>query len=550
MNHKVEYDNNGEISEIFYEIDGVLFPLLENNGKRREYNLYEYAKGIAGQRANKSIAVFLGMGSCEAIKQYSNDTETLCIVVDDTGLVQEIGIQQNNIHYVESMQEDVVKQCIENIMKEKGVYSIFSVMHPFYARRYKETYRGIKKYIDNFSVQNNAISKSTWKNVRILFLGSACFIRNEFIKAAKKEGIEHSSVILPNVLTAGEYKKILSQEYSLGRPNFILTTNHTCFDRNAIFSEIIESLSIPVASYFMDNPYLDIEKQPERTRKYTSVFTYDADTVKYIKSCLFENVYYLPLGTDTERFTPGKNPRNSTIHNNIVGFLGSSHQAHITRHAQYLYPSILREKAQEISLRYKESADYIPCTLLKREYPQCYNMYKKLDKYVMREYEQYIIYLATYKKREENIMAASILPITVSGDTGWNSIKGNKNIRLMEGISYAHAQYFYRQMEILLNSVCTQMKNAVNQRVFDVPATGTFVLTEYTEQIENVFDIGKEIICYKNKEELQEYLLYYHKNESERRKIVAKGRERIIKEHDYRHRLREIVQKMQEIYGV
>jgi spore maturation protein CgeB len=92
------------------------------------------------------------------------------------------------------------------------------------------------------------------------------------------------------------------------------------------------------------------------------------------------------------------------------------------------------------------------------------------------------------------------------------------------------------------------MLGAVNQRVFDVPACGSFLLTDHQKAIEELFEVGKEIVTYKNVEEIPELVRFYLNNPDAREKIAMKGRERVLKEHTYKHRLRKIIEIMRARY--
>ena len=93
------------------------------------------------------------------------------------------------------------------------------------------------------------------------------------------------------------------------------------------------------------------------------------------------------------------------------------------------------------------------------------------------------------------------------------------------------------------------MKGAVNQRVFDVPATGAFLLTDYREQVENLFEPGREIICYHSPEEATDLARRYLARPQDRLAVAAAARARILAEHSYEHRVRALMDRMGEFFG-
>ena len=78
--------------------------------------------------------------------------------------------------------------------------------------------------------------------------------------------------------------------------------------------------------------------------------------------------------------------------------------------------------------------------------------------------------------------------------------------------------------------------NNVKVGLFEAMACNQFVITEYMEELENYFEIGKEIVCYHTIEELLDIVHFYLSNESERKKIQQAGYERFLQEHTYKHR--------------
>jgi spore maturation protein CgeB len=114
---------------------------------------------------------------------------------------------------------------------------------------------------------------------------------------------------------------------------------------------------------------------------------------------------------------------------------------------------------------------------------------------------------------------------------------------------YTDLPAFYPLSEINFNCTSKQMKGAVNQRVFDVPATSSFILTDWREQIENLFEPGKEVICYHSPQEAEELTGYYLGRPKEREAIARAARSRILSEHCYEHRMKSLIAIMRKNYA-
>lgn len=80
----------------------------------------------------------------------------------------------------------------------------------------------------------------------------------------------------------------------------------------------------------------------------------------------------------------------------------------------------------------------------------------------------------------------------------------------------------------------------IHGRVFEVLMCGGFLLTEYTEGIEDYFVIGKEIECFESMTEAVEKIEYYLKHEDKRVEIAEAGHTRAMKDHTWENRLKNI----------
>lgn len=85
------------------------------------------------------------------------------------------------------------------------------------------------------------------------------------------------------------------------------------------------------------------------------------------------------------------------------------------------------------------------------------------------------------------------------------------------------------------------ISNDINYRTFETTGCGTFLLTNYTEGLEKLFDIGKELVVYNNLQELEDKVKYYLENEEEREEIAKAGYIRAKKDHTYLERAKMLV---------
>lgn len=90
----------------------------------------------------------------------------------------------------------------------------------------------------------------------------------------------------------------------------------------------------------------------------------------------------------------------------------------------------------------------------------------------------------------------------------------------------------------------------IKARIFEVPAAGGFLLTEYSEYLENYFKIGKEIVTFNGVDDLLKKIHYYILNDSERNNIAIAGYERVNNEHTYEKRFLNIIDEAIKIKNI
>lgn len=80
----------------------------------------------------------------------------------------------------------------------------------------------------------------------------------------------------------------------------------------------------------------------------------------------------------------------------------------------------------------------------------------------------------------------------------------------------------------------------VTARVFEVPASGGFLLTNACEQLGRFYSVDTEMVCYRSPEELTRLTAYYLAHPEERRAIAARAHMRARAEHTFTRRLEEM----------
>jgi spore maturation protein CgeB len=136
--------------------------------------------------------------------------------------------------------------------------------------------------------------------------------------------------------------------------------------------------------------------------------------------------------------------------------------------------------------------------------------------------------------------------LEVFGDDGWRGA----GVAPAPPADYAaELPDVYRFSRINFNMTSVQMPTAVNQRVFDCPAAGGFLLTDAQADLDDLFDAPKETVRYHGVEEARDLIRHYASNDSGRTEIVRHARTRILAEHTYERRLQTMTRLLKDRYG-
>jgi spore maturation protein CgeB len=314
------------------------------------------------------------------------------------------------------------------------------------------------------------------------------------------------------------------------RPDLVLTVNHLGLDTDGLLLSVFQRLSLPVASWFVDSPLYILEPGPQGD---IFVFSWDRDYVEPLKSLGLTKVELLPLATDPDYFAPRKAPLDRDL-----AFVGDSLEKATEKYLALtgLDPKYL-PRIDQIAAEFLKNADLTPDKLsltLAEE--------TNLNPAQRRALGALITWRSSRASRVAVLKALSQFNLLVRGDWGWAKLLPKTTCG--PGLDYyQELAPFYRSTAINLNVTSAQMKTGLNQRVFDAPLAGGFLLTDARSQLNDLF-AKDEVATYVSPIEARDLTRYYLKRPNERSKVIEKAQKRILGEHLYVHRLATIFTKV------
>ena len=552
--------NDAGITDIIALMGQRRIPMLGAGGPAREEAAL---KPLLDQDTSNLLPVFLGAGLGYALKKICQIFAGPMAIVEKESDLQ--SLTKSLYQIPPSNQKDLLlltdpdsRQILNQLTRWQGRLGgkrLFPIILPFYQRIDPSYYGELRRQLEasaRFDFWSKAVQpRFINPNPRVLLLTSKYFLMGEVIGACQKMNLAHRLVTIEDDIGHDIFVKQVLEAVLDFKPDCCLTLNHMGVDREGILMDLLARLQLPLASWFVDNPHLIIHLYASCISPWTALFTWDEDNIASLQAMGFEHVYYLPLGTDPSRFKPTQNKAPQEWRSEL-SFVGNSMIYKVgTRLKSATFPKVLLLAFQKVAHAFMDSNERSVAKLIKDEFPDLYTHFEALpDNEAKLAYETAITWQATRLYR--NNCVRYLLPFRplIAGDSGWKIEFRNEPIqpRYMGELNYySQLPIFYTAQGITFNCTSKQMKGAVNQRIFDCPAAGGFVLTDWREQMAELFT-DQEMVCYHEPAEIPELVKYYLKHPSERRVFANRARKRVLACHSWEHRLKSMLATMREIY--
>jgi spore maturation protein CgeB len=378
---------------------------------------------------------------------------------------------------------------------------------------------------------------------RIFFLRQGFFLEEECLRAFRNLGF-----IVQDFQVAQSWDAALASRLLTGLvdflPDFLFCINHIGFDKSGWLTSVLQDAQLPAAIWYVDHPDFIIRAYPENVSEWVLVFVWDKHYVTNLKALGFSLVTYLPLAADTGLFRPYRHPPLDRFGCYGAAFVGNTWTQRVSQQlARYAgQPATLayiEAAAQSFqwSAHYQASADLAEILPKFRELPVAEQV----------DLEAAVLWQASQWDRLERVNALTQAGLKVFGDAAWGDFLPDPTAYGGSLNYHRELPAFYQCVAVNLNLTSLQMKDGVNQRVFDVPATGAFLLTDHKDALWELF-APDEIVTFRTIEEAREKLAFYVKYPGTRRQVATRARERVLAQHTYGHRLQVVTRQITETF--
>ena len=447
-----------------------------------------------------------------------------------------------------------VLRAVNQRREEAGRSGLTIFCHPPSLRARPDYYGPLKDQLAS-NIQGPLERRLRYKRLKtdrlkVIIFNTGYFLMREISEGLSRLGHEARFLNLPKAERGDEDSiRRLLEALADFKPDFLLAVNHLGFDEAGILTDLLTRLEMPYASWFVDSPLLILGENGRNRSEFCSVFLWDDDYSDELARLGYERVYYLPLAADESIFKPnGAGPGHWGMG---VSFVGDSMTRPVEDYIKKL--NIAPEdlpRVDRAARLFIESPDRTPRRILERGGFWNDSRYGSMDAAWRLKLEGLVTWWATRIYRLELIRAMASFKPVVAGDSGWDRLLDEAYFKCRAPLDYyEELPGFYGDSAVNLNATSLQMKTGLNQRVFDVPASGSFLLTDYRRQLENLFEPGREAIVYHSPEEARDLAGFYLANEMERQAVVNRARARVLAEHTYTRRLARMIRLMQKDHG-
>lgn len=94
-----------------------------------------------------------------------------------------------------------------------------------------------------------------------------------------------------------------------------------------------------------------------------------------------------------------------------------------------------------------------------------------------------------------------------------------------------------------------QIRKSMSARMYTAVGCGAFYMCQHVEGIEDLLTPDKEIVTFRNEDEMIDKISFYLKNDSLRKQIADAGKMRVLKEHTYKIRTGQMIRIIEDVSG-
>lgn len=338
-----------------------------------------------------------------------------------------------------------------------------------------------------------------------------------------------------------EHIPIIASAIEDCRPDYIVS-----YQFDPLISAAAREKGIPYVSWVYDSPLMSLFT-PELDHDTNYVFIFDKTEYARIKRNIFHaHIHYLPMSVnlarsgqiniteeDIRKYTcdisfVGQLYSDNAYNRYIQGLDRAAHDeinAYLLSHirswtAPKYWPSLSDEAAADVKRTVNSPNDFL-----------------------MSDNEYYGLLMLTRKLAEMD----RVTLLNALAEHYPVQLYGSSSPHLVNVTTHGHVDYYTEMNKIFycsrinLNITLPSIETGLPQRIFDIMGNGGFVMTNYQEEIDDLFRIGYDIEAFRTTEELLEKTAWYLSHEDARLRLSLNGYKTVRDNHTHIHRMKELL---------
>ncbi len=312
-----------------------------------------------------------------------------------------------------------------------------------------------------------------------------------------------------------------------------------------VLSDLCNKYCITYVSWVYDAP-MHIKRTESIGNPCNRVFVFDKGQYKDLRAKGFDTVFHMPLGVNSARLENMEITLEDVEQfSSEIAFVGKLYENDM----EYLLGPLPQAERQQLLATIENQkatyGNYMLNRVLTDEYVNRLNVYYRSASngmfQVKKEELEYA--MATYITQTERLEILERLSRHRSMDLySYNKPEGLERVNCKGFVKYYREMpKVFRLSKINLNISLKIIKEGIPLRVFDILGAGGFLITNYQPELEECFEIDKDLVVYENLDDLQKKVDYYLTHEEERNRIARHGHETVAKKFTIEQQLDKIL---------
>lgn len=390
--------------------------------------------------------------------------------------------------------------------------------------------------------------------MKVLYIDLDQIIKNDILWGLVELGLDVDRLEILAPVEGIDYEIAGRIEQSIEGYNLIITQNFS-----SSVAEACHRKGIAYMSWIYDSPQVETYSDEAKYDE-CYIFMFDKKGVQRLREAGISKVYHRPLAANLAMASAINITDDDLIkYKADVSFVGKVYSTDFYEELYNAIPDVMTTHFDSIieTNEGRWNGNSVYDTLNKQEIDALYNVMNRsgLDRISMplSVLLETLIFPKEIAGRERVKLINDAAKICDTAMYTYNpqNYRDMIKARLCDPVDSESDMYkvFYAS-KINLNVTLRSIETGLPQRIFDIMSVGGFVLSNWQEEISELFEIDKEIVVFRSFEEYIDKIKYYLAHERERLQIGINGYKRVKDNYTYPIVLKQMIDFVCKDWGI